>query len=106
VILEERNYGVWPGTAHRYLQAWEKLGRRPQERHLGRTHGVYVVEVGDLNTVVFHWCFESEEDRRVRRAALLADQDFAEFRGQVRDLLVSQRNRLLVRTDHPASEEP
>ncbi|MET8854103.1 NIPSNAP family protein [Amycolatopsis sp. NPDC004625] len=106
MLLEERDYGVRPGTAPRYLQAWEDLGRRPQEHHLGRTHGVYVVEVGELNTVVFHWCFPSFEDRQARRAALLADEDFAAFRARVRDLLVSQRTRLLVRTDHPAPEEP
>jgi len=101
VILEERTYTLRPGATQRYLALWEDLGREPQERHLGGTHGVYTVEVGELNTLVFHWRFESEEDRRARRRALLADAGFAAFRAEVRDLLVGQRNRLLVRSDRP-----
>ena len=35
MIVEEREYRLVPGSARRYLDAWQRLGREPQTRHLG-----------------------------------------------------------------------
>ena len=96
MIVEERNYLLVPGGARRYLDAWYRLGRGPQVTHLGEPFGVYAVEVGDLNTLVYLWGFADQADRANRRAALAEDPGFAVFRGEVRSLLVSQANRILV----------
>ena len=96
MIVEERDYGLRPGGIHEYMRLWHQCGREPQIRHLGDPLGVYQVEIGPLNTLVYLWRFTSWEDRARRRAALMSDPRFAEFRGQVRGLLLSQRNRILT----------
>lgn len=96
MIIEEREYRLVPGSTARYLQAWQRLGREPQTRHLGEPAGVYTVEIGDLNTLIYLWRFTDLGDRGERRRALAGDPDFAAFRSEVRDLLVSQTNRILL----------
>lgn len=96
MIIEERNYLVRPGAAAKYAQLWDEYGREPQVRILGNLLGFYVTEVGELNTLVYLWGYEGLDDRVKRRAELAADPDFAAFRAQVRDLLVSQTNRILT----------
>lgn len=95
MILEERNYGVAVGAANRYLALWEEHGRVAQERILGDLRGVWVTEVGELNTIVYHWAFESFAERSRRRDQLMADPEFTKFRGLVRELMISQRTRIL-----------
>ena len=95
-----------PGSTARYLEAWHRLGREPQTRHLGEPAGVYTVEIGDLNTLIYLWRLTDLADRTHRRAALAADPDFAVFRREVRDLLVSQSNRILLPASQDASVKP
>jgi hypothetical protein len=106
MIVEERNYGLVPGGVPRYLEAWHQHGRAPQVHHLGEPLGVYSVEVGRLNTLVYLWCFTDLAERSRRRAALAADPDFTTFRREVRDLMVSQENRILVAASVPTDRTP
>jgi hypothetical protein len=104
VIVEERNYVLVPGGVPRYLDQWHRTGRAPQVRHLGAPLGVYTVEIGELNTLVYLWQYEDFTDRAQRRGHLAEDPDFAVFRSKVRDLLVSQASRILLpdaRTESP-----
>jgi hypothetical protein len=96
MIVEERNYALRPGGVAEYLRLWREYGRQPQTHHLGEPIGVYQTETGSLNTLVYLWGFSSWEDRGRRRAALMADPQFAAFRSQVRDLVHSQQNRILT----------
>lgn len=96
MIIEERNYLLMPGGVFRYLDVWQRLGREPQTRHLGSPLGVYTVEIGALNTLVYLWSFVDLADRTLRRDRLATDQDFAAFRAEVRGLLVGQSNRILT----------
>jgi hypothetical protein len=79
-----------------YLRAWNASGRGPQARHLGEPLGVYVVEVGALNTLVYLWQYDDAADRARRRAALSADEEFAAFRRSVRELMVAQHTEILI----------
>jgi hypothetical protein len=106
VIVEERNYLMVPGAVPRYLEAWHRLGRPAQTGHLGDPLGVYRVEIGDVNTLVYLWGFADLIDRERRRANLAADADFAAFRREVRDLLLSQTNRILVPSDDRRTDSP
>jgi hypothetical protein len=96
VIVEQRRYSLVPGGAAPYLRAWHETGRVPQVRHLGEPLGVYVVEVGVLNTLVYLWQYDDAADRDRRRAALAADEEFAVFRRSVRDLMVAQHTEILT----------
>lgn len=104
MIVEERDYRLRPGGIPEYLSIWHQCGREPQIHHLGDPLGVYQVETGSLNTLVYLWGFTSWDDRARRRAALTSDPLFAEFRGRVRGLVLSQRNRILTPTPTPALE--
>lgn len=106
MIVEERNYVLVPGAVGRYLEAWNSSGRTAQVRHLGAPLGVYTVDIGDVNTLVYLWQFSNLADRTRRRANLAADPDFAAFRRTIRDLLVSQTNRILVPVANTRSDKP
>ena len=95
MILEERRYTLVPGGVPQYIAQYGALGRESQERHLGKMVGCFQSEVGELNQLVFLWRYESMADREMRRAALMADARFAEFRKSVRALLVQQKNCIL-----------
>lgn len=96
MIVEERVYTMVPGGVPRYVQLWKEFGREPQIECLGDPLGVYSCEVGELNTLTYFWQYESIEERTTRRALLQHDERFAAFRAKVRDLVVQQRNRILV----------
>ena len=101
MIVEQRDYLLRPGAVAPYLETWHRLGRGPQIARLGKPLGVYTVDVGDLNTLVFLWPFADAADRVNRRALLAADPAFADFRRAVRDLVVTQTNRILLPCPEP-----
>jgi hypothetical protein len=96
VIVEERVYTTVPGGVPRYLEAWTQPGRDAQIEHLGAPLGVFTCDVGDLNTLTYLWQYASAADRTRRRTHLLNDPRFTTFRAEVRGLLVSQQNRILL----------
>ena len=98
MIVEERNYTLVPGGVPRYLEHWRASGRAAQVACLGEPLGVHTVDIGQLNTLVYWWRFSDLSDRVLRRAALAADPEFAAFRREVRSLVISQSNRILIAT--------
>lgn len=105
MIVEQRRYTLVPGGVVRYLERWHEAGRPAQVRHLGEPAGVFTVEVGVLNTLVFLWRFTGPEDRDRRRRLLADDPEFARFRRTVRELVVSQHNEILSPATAPAADE-
>lgn len=99
MIHELRTYTLVPGGVREYLRIYNESGRQHQVRLLGNLVALLIPESGDLNQLVYHWAFDSLEERARRRAQLLADPHFAEFRKQVRPLLVQQESRLLTSAD-------
>ena len=95
MIHELRTYTLVPGGVRDYLRIYNECGRELQTRTLGQLVALMTPESGDINQLVFHWAFDSLDERARRRAALMADSAFAEFRKQVRHLLVRQESRLL-----------
>ena len=95
MIHEIRTYTIIPGGIREYLRIYNESGREVQTRLLGNLVAFLVPETGNLNQLVYHWAFECFEDRAQRRAQLTADQEFTEFRKQVKHLLVKQEIQLL-----------
>ncbi|MEP6720072.1 MAG: NIPSNAP family protein [Variovorax sp.] len=95
MIHEIRTYTLVPGGVREYLRLYNDLGRAVQTQVLGNLIALLTPESGDINQLVFHWAFDSFEERSQRRARLIADARFSEFRKQVRHLLVQQHSRLL-----------
>ena len=102
MIVEERIYTMVPGGVPRYLAAWNEHGREAQIEILGCLLGVFTCDVGDLNTLTYLWEYTSVADRTDRRTRLLNDPRFTAFRGEVRNLLVSQHNRILLPVPTPS----
>lgn len=94
MIHEIRTYTLVPGGVREYLRLYDELGRPVQTALLGHLLALLTPESGDLNQLVYHWVFESFEDRARRRAQLAADPRFTDFRKAVRHLLIQQDSRL------------
>jgi hypothetical protein len=95
MIVEERIYTLYMGKTAEYLQLYGSFGYPVQVRYLPKLLGYFTTEVGPLNQVVHLWAYESFEDRRRRRAELLADPDFQDYVARIRPLVQSQENKLL-----------
>jgi len=95
MLHELRTYTLTPGGLREYLRLYNEMGREVQTRLLGKLVVLLTPESDDLNQLVFLWAFENYEERVRRRAQLMADPVFTEFRKAVRPLLVRQESRLL-----------
>lgn len=96
MIHEMRTYSLVPGGTREYLRLYNEAGRAVQTRLLGNLVAVMTPESGDINQLVYLWCFDSYAERARRRAELLADPEFTAFRQLVRHLLVRQESRLFT----------
>ena len=95
MIYELRTYTLSPGGAREYMRIYNAQAREVQTGILGRLVSLMQPESGDLNQLVFLWAFDNFEDRKSRRASLLADERFTEFRKAVKGLLIRQESQLL-----------
>lgn len=96
MYVEQRTYTLVPGGTAEYVRIYQDQGQLVQEKHLGNMLGCFTREVGELNQLVYLWPFPSLDERARRRAALMADADFAAFRQQIRHLVIRQENTLLI----------
>lgn len=95
MIYELRKYSLVAGGVKEYIKSYNELGRAAQAEILGEPVAILHSESGNLNQIVFLWKFESFEDRRTRRQALMEDARFTAFRRASRHLLVAQENQFL-----------
>ena len=96
MFVEQRIYSLVPGGTAEYIKIYEECGRTVQERILGTMLGYYTRDIGELNQLVYFWPFDSMDERTRRRAELMADAGFKDFRAKVRHLLIRQENSLLL----------
>jgi hypothetical protein len=101
MLLDVRTYRVRPGSLKAHFELYEKFGKPPQTRHLGRPLAYLRTETGDPNEYVHIWVYENAADREARRAAMQADPDWQDYLRRSAELgaLVSQSNRLMVPVD-------
>ncbi len=79
MLLDIRTYVCRPGTMNAHLALYEKCGKDPQVRHLGRPLLYAVTETGNPNEYTHIWCYENAADRERRRAALWADPEWLSY---------------------------
>jgi hypothetical protein len=96
VIVEERIYTLQVGAVPEYVRLYHGEGLAIQEPILGHLVGYYTTELGPLNQVVHLWAYQDLEDRRERRARLLADERWREYVRKVQPLLITQENKILI----------
>jgi len=96
-IVEQRIYTLKPeyGPGD-YFALYDREARQVQTDALGGLLGYFASEVGQLNAVLSLWRYDSFEARMERRAALARDPRWQAFLTEVRPMLQTMENRLLV----------
>lgn len=101
MIVEERVYVLhaeFPPAA--FFEAYKRTGGLElQTKILGRLLGFFMTEIGELNSVVHLWAYDSFEERTKRRAQLAAQPSWQAYLNEVRPMLKTMNNRILVPTD-------
>lgn len=95
MIYEERNYLFQPANFQTFLKLLEEEGLPIMTRHLGKLVGFFTTEIGELNTVVHIWAYESFEDRLKRREAMWSDPDWLAYAGKVTPWILRMESRIL-----------
>ena len=95
-IYEMRTYTVIVGKLAEVValythQGWPALAKLPP-----RLVGYFTGDIGAINQLVHLWKFEDDADRRQFWATVFADEAFMAFARQLRPLLLSQENKLLL----------
>lgn len=98
MIFDHRTYTCKPGTVPLQLALYEKHGKAPQEKHLGKPVLYGVTETGKINTYIHVWAYDDAADRAKKRAAMQADPDWVAFlkRSGEAGYLVTQENQILI----------
>ena len=103
MFVEERIYTMAPGNVHPYLNLYGSQGLPVAAPILGNNLlGMFYGEIGDLNTVVSLFSYQSLDERQKRRAELLKSPEWQSYAKQAQPLVMRQQNRILV----PASFSP
>jgi len=106
MIYDVRTYTCRPGTMNKQLAMYAEHGYHVQCRHLGVPVIYATGEVGDANSYVHIWAYDSMADREQRRKAMWSDPEWLEMIKLADDAgyLISQKNA--VYTQVPFSPEP
>ncbi len=96
MIVEMRMYTCFVGLAGQFVAVYRDKGLPIQVPIHGEPLGFYQTEFGPMNQVVLLWGFDSEEDRRERRARLVSAPGWMDFLKQAAPLVQSEESRMLV----------
>ncbi len=100
MIVEQRTYDFHPGKLPDFFRLYEETGARVlQMRVLGNLLGYFTTEIGGLNQSVHLWGYTSLDDRADRRAALMREDLWRDFLGQITPLLQKQESKILLPND-------
>ena len=97
-LYEKRTYSVTVGQMPEVVRLYATLGYPALEAggFAKKLVGYFISDTGELHQLVHLWKFDSDEDRRAHWKRLFEDADFMAFAKQLRPLLKTQANQLLV----------
>jgi hypothetical protein len=98
VIYEKRTYSVTVGQMSEVARLYTSLGWPALEAggYSKNLIGYFTSDTGELHQLVHLWRFDSDDDRRAFWKRLFEDQAFMAFAKQLRPLLKTQSNQLLL----------
>jgi len=96
MFIDMRTYTLKNGNVPKFLKLYEEEGMEVQKRILGNMVGYYYTDIGTLNQVVHMWGYDSMDDRWERRKQLQASQEWQDYAVQMRPLVDSIENKILV----------
>lgn len=95
-IYELRTYTVVVGNMAAVTDLYKTAGWPALAKYSKNLVGYFTGDVGALNQLVHMWRFEDDADRRAVWAAIYGDAEFMAFARQLRPMLASQENKLLL----------
>lgn len=97
-IYEKRTYSVTVGQMPEVVRLYSTLGWPALEAGGFARHciGYFTSDTGELHQLVHLWRFESDDERRSFWKRLSESPEFGAFAKQLRPLLKSQSNQLLL----------
>ena len=97
-IYEKRTYCVTVGKMSEVIGLYKTLGWPALEAggYSKKLIGYFTSDTGELHQLIHLWRFESDEDRRDHWKRLFDDKDFMAFAAQLRPLVRTQANQLLL----------
>lgn len=95
-LYELRTYTVVVGKMAAITELYRDQGWPVIEQHPKRLIGYFTGDVGAMNQIVHLWRFEDDADRRAFWRNLFADPAFMAFAAQLRPMLLSQENKLML----------
>ncbi len=97
-IYERRTYSVTVGKMSEVIRLYSTQGYPALEAG-GFTKnlvGYFISDTGELHQLVHLWRFDSDDDRRAHWKRLFENEAFMAFAVQLRPLVKTQENQLLV----------
>lgn len=97
-IYELRTYSVTVGKMSEVTNLYSTLGWPALEAggFARNLVGYFTSDTGELHQLVHLWRFDGDDDRRAFWKRLFADKDFMAFAVQLRPLIRTQANQLLL----------
>ena len=97
-IYEKRTYSVTVGQMTEVIRLYSTLGYPALEAggFSKQLIGYFTSDTGELHQLMHLWRFDSDDDRRAFWKRLFEDQDFMAFARQLRPLIKTQSNQLLL----------
>jgi NIPSNAP len=95
MIIDERTYQVAGGKMAELLKLYEEEGLATQSKHLGKPFGYFIVEVGEFNSIVHMWAYDSMAEREEKRAKMQADPAWQAYLKKAGSYFVKQQTRIL-----------
>ncbi len=97
-IYEKRTYSVTVGQMSEVIRLYSTLGYPALEAggFSKKLVGYFTSDTGELHQLIHLWRFDSDDDRRAFWKRLFEDQDFMAFARQLRPLIRTQSNQLLL----------
>ena len=105
MIVEHRTYTFRPGTVEGWRKLYEGEGLAIQKRHLNRFLGLYISEIGRLNTIVLMWGYDNLADREAQRTTMYADPAWRDFMAKVTALNAIQSQDDMIMDPAPSSPD-
>ena len=97
VLYEMRTYQVYVGQMGEAVKVYTEFGWPAIEAggFDAKLVGYFTSDTGGLHQLIHFWRFDDDADRRDFWARLFADDDFMNFAGKIRPLVMSQNVQLL-----------
>ena len=97
-VYEKRTYTLKVGTLGEVIRLYREEGWPALEKggFSEKLVGYFTSDAGQLNQLVHLWKFDDDADRRDHWGRLFKDDDFMAFAAQLRPLLLTQENQLLL----------